>query len=118
MNFLTETIWVMIHYGNFTLASGFIIATALSVGASRLNRLTLRIILLALGGLVLWAGLFMAADSGYRLWQNIPHPPEEAFSDTGPIFFLLAGWLPSALFILAVFWISSRLLPRPLEPSL
>ena len=59
--------------------------------------------LLLVGVFGTWAGLFLASDHGYRVWQGGPNPPDEAFADTAPIGFLLAGWIPSGIFVGLVF---------------
>ena len=91
MNFLAETIWVMCTYGAWHLAWGLAISSMIVIWASRRMRLSLRMTLLVAATLALWIAMFIAADSGYRAWQGIPNPPDEAFSDTGPIFFLSAA---------------------------
>ena len=107
----------MCAYGVSYLASGMAIALVVVIGASRCVRLRFRLPLLFVAALALWTAMFIAADMGYRAWQSIPDPPEEAYSDTGPIFFLVAGWLPGAaiayLLLLICWWI----LPlRPIPP--
>ena len=99
-NFLTETIRVMFSYGILYILCGLMISSAMAIGASRFRKRNDRVILGIAATLVLWIAMFLAADSGYRAWQGIPNPPEEAFSDTGPVLFLIGGWLPSLVFVM------------------
>ena len=62
--------------------------------------------LLLVGIFCTWAGLFLASDHGYRVWQRGPNPPDEAFADTAPIGFLLAGWIPGGIFVGLVFGVA------------
>ncbi len=39
--------------------------------------------LLGTAVLILWIGLILGAKQAVVLWQGIPEPPQEAFSDTG-----------------------------------
>ena len=64
--------------------------------------LWVQLVAVALGILLLWAGLFFGAELGYRSWQSMPDPPDEAFADTAPIGFFLAGWLPAG--VLTIGW--------------
>ena len=109
-HFLFKTYWVMFTYGLSYLAIGLCIATVLVVLASRCSKLSFRLPILFMAVVVLWGSMFIAADAGYREWQSIPNAPAEAFSDTGPIFFLVAGWLPGAaiayLMLRMCWWIS------------
>ena len=106
-NFLLETVWVMCAYGTRYLAGGIAISSVMVIGASRCVRLRFRLPILFAAVLVLWIAMFIAADSGYRAWQGIPNVPKEAYSDTGPIFFLVAGWVPGtaiAYLLLRICW--------------
>lgn len=60
-------------------------------------------ILLVVGVLAFWAGVFIGSDLGYRAWQTMPNPPEEAFSDASALGALVFGWLPGGIFCLAIF---------------
>lgn len=65
-----------------------------------LNRfLLVRILMLFVGILSVWAGLFLASDKFYRVWQASPNASSEAQADTGPIGALLAGWVPGTVFV-------------------
>lgn len=97
--FLTETAWVQCNYGWQPLACGSAISLVLVAWASRRIRPGVRIAALAAAVLVLWIALFVSAEVGYSAWQGIPDPPDEAFSDTGPIFMLIMGWFPSVIIL-------------------
>lgn len=71
----------------------------------------MRMVLLVVAILILWVSMFLAADSGYRAWQRSPNPPQAAFADTGPIFFLLAGWIPGSGIVCALFLLSRLIWP-------
>lgn len=60
-------------------------------------------VLLSVGVLVFWSALFFASDRGYRAWQSMPNPPDEAFSDASVVGALVAGWLPGSVFCFVVF---------------
>ena len=47
--------------------------------------------------------MFFGSDMGYRAWQEMPDPPDEAFSDASVLGALIFGWLPAGLFCLMVF---------------
>jgi len=94
-HFLAETIWVLCTYGIRYFAWGLAISFLILIVGSGCGRRILRLAFLAVAVFVLWIAMFVGAEVGYSAWQGIPNPPDEAFSDTGPIFFLLAGWLPS-----------------------
>ena len=99
-HFLLEAIWVLFTYGWLSLTCGLAISTVMVIwGSCRVHRRS-RMAVLAAAILVLWIALFIGVDSGYRAWQSLPNPPEEAFSDTGgPFSFLFAGWLPSLILL-------------------
>ena len=59
--------------------------------------------LFVVGVMSLWAALFFGADLGYRAWQAMPNPPEEAFSDASVVGALVFGWFPSGIFWLFIF---------------
>jgi hypothetical protein len=44
-------------------------------------------------------GYFMGIERGYFIWQSLPNPPEEAFSDTHAAAGLFLGWLASLVFL-------------------
>ena len=94
-HFLAETIWVISTYGIRILAWGLAISFLILIFSSGFARRILRLAFLAVAVFVLWVAMWVSAEYGYNAWQSIPNPPNEAFSDTGPIFFLLVGWLPS-----------------------
>lgn len=96
MNFLQETVWILSTYGAFYSACGLAISFAMVVWGSLRARRVPRMVTLAAAILVLWIAMIVGVESGYYAWQSTPHPPDEAFSDTGgPFFVLFLGWLPS-----------------------
>jgi|GEM_PF-3050166 len=99
-HFLLEAIWVLFAYGWPSLACGLTLSSVMVIWGSRREYRRSRMAVLAAATLVLWIALFVGVDSGYRAWQSIPNPPEEAFSDTGgPFSFLFAGWFPSLILL-------------------
>ena len=118
MNFLQETVWVILTHGPVYLVCGLALSFAIIFGASRCVKLRLRLPILFSAILVLWIAMFVAADSGYRVWQQIPNPPEEAFSDTGPFVFLFLGWLPGSVIASALLLLCCRIFPLPPSRSL
>ena len=57
-----------------------------------------RMAVLAAAILILRIAMFVGVDSGYRAWQSIPNPPEEALSDTGgPLLILFLERLPGVI---------------------
>lgn len=96
MNLLQETAWILCTYGALYSACGLAISFAMVVWGSLRARRVPRMVTLAAAILVLWITMIVGVESGYYVWQSTPHPPDEAFSDTGgPFFVLLLGWLPS-----------------------
>lgn len=74
-----------------------------AVSAARNRSWFGRIPLLLMGTLCVWAGLFLASEKYFRVWQASADAPDEAFADTGPMGALLAGWVPGGLLVGAVF---------------
>lgn len=74
-----------------------------AVSAARNRSWFGRIPLLLTGTLCVWAGLFLASEKYFRVWQASPNSPDEAYADTAPLGALLAGWIPGGLFVGAVF---------------
>jgi hypothetical protein len=95
-HFLVETTWVLCTYGIKYFVCGLAISFLILIFGSSRARLVPQLAFLMAAVLVLWVAMFVGAEVGYSAWQGIPNPPNEAFSDTGPIFFLLAGWLPGS----------------------
>lgn len=94
------------------LAAGLAIGIVASVLAGRNRSLVAVAFLLLAGTLAIWIGLFMAVDDGYRSWQRMPDPPDEAFSDgPAPIAAFLLGWVPAGTATALVF-MAARLLSR------
>ncbi len=55
------------------------------------------------GHRVLLAGLFLGTAQYYQVWQSIPNPPVEAYTDSGPLFILVLGWIPATVVELMLF---------------
>ena len=88
----------------FTVAGVGLLAGITTAVLAGWNRWWLgQVPLLLVGILCSWVGLFLGSDHGYRVWQSGPNPPDEAFADTAPIGFLLAGWVPGGVFVGVVF---------------
>lgn len=83
--------------------TGCLIATVASCFAGRLSGCFAPLLLLVGGILSFWAGLFFGSDMGYRAWQSMPDPPEEAFSDASVLGALIFGWVPGVIFCLTFF---------------
>lgn len=115
-HFLVETIWVICTYGGRILAWGLAISFLILIVGSGCARRILRLAFLAVAVFVLWVAMWVSAEYGYNAWQSIPDRTDEAFSDTGPIFFLLAGWLPS-LAILGSAYLMLRLCWQACTPK-
>ena len=76
--------------------------------------------LVAFSILMLWAGLFLGMELGYRAWQAMPDPPDEAFADIAPVGALVFGWVPSGMFcgfVFAIVRIMSLKMRSPVEPN-
>lgn len=94
---------------------GCVIAAIASVVAARRSSVLASFVLLAVGVIVFWASLFIGSDLGFRAWQAIPNPPDEAFSDAAPVGALLFGWFPGGIFcgtVFAVTWFMKRMFAR------
>ncbi|MEM9411602.1 MAG: hypothetical protein AAGA30_10840 [Planctomycetota bacterium] len=117
-HFLIETTWVMINYGMAYLVGGICVTAILAIWASCCSKRLVRLPILGAAVLAIWVAMFLAADSGYRSWQSSANAPEEAFSDTGPIFFLVAGWLPSAVIAYSIFRFCWWIMPQKSQSGL
>jgi len=97
--------------------AGAFLALILSLVAGWRRGCIVPLICLPLAVLSFWSGLFLGAEIGYRQWQSIPNPPDEAFADTAPLGALLAGWLPGSIFCGFVFGLTrlvyTLVSPRP-----
>ena len=92
------------HVALATCLAVGVIAALLAAGFAAWNRSWWgRIPLLFVGALSGWAGLFLGSEMYYRVWQMMPHPPEEAYADTAPFGVLLGGWFPGGLFVAVAF---------------
>ncbi|MCH2145471.1 MAG: hypothetical protein MK082_10060 [Phycisphaerales bacterium] len=77
--------------------SALVAMLLLVVVAIRWFPLWLQMITLLFCTFILWVGLFLGSDIGYRNWQNMEDPPDEAFTDTAPMVYLVAGWFPAGV---------------------
>jgi hypothetical protein len=82
---------------------GCSIAATASFFAGRLSGCVWPAVLLIAGVLAFWAAVFIGSDLGYRAWQSMPDPPDEAFSDASAVGALVLGWLPGGIFCLTIF---------------
>ncbi|MCA9195027.1 MAG: hypothetical protein KDB03_24815 [Planctomycetales bacterium] len=82
---------------------GILIAGGLSLLAGMRSGCLIPGILLVGGTLSLWAALFLGSDMGYRAWQKMPDPPDEAFSDASVLGAFVMGWFPASIFCIIVF---------------
>ena len=65
--------------------------------------LWVQLITVLLGIAIVWGGLFIGSELGFRNWQAMPNAPDEAYADTAPLGMLIAGWLPAGYFT-AAWW--------------
>ena len=97
------------------LGVGFGIALLACILAT-VNRSWLgRIPLLLVGILALWAGLLLGSDLYFRVWQAMPNPPDQAYSDSGPSLLVIAGWIPGTIGVSLLFlpcWLVIGLIRR------
>lgn len=103
---VTKTVWYMFRYGDPKyMACGIAISALIAFWASRRMRLRFRVVLLAASILPLWVAMYLAAKSGYRM--------PSTGGDTGPIFFVVAGWLPSWGIVYLLLRLFQRIFPSP-----
>lgn len=76
-----------------------LVSLAPVLGATFVENKAARSVLLLSSVLLIWGGLFIASDVGYRAWQSIPDPPREAFNDAAPSGILIIGWIPAAILV-------------------
>jgi hypothetical protein len=82
---------------------GCSIAAIASFFAGRLSGCVWPGLLLLTGILAFWSAVFIGSDLGYRAWQSMPDPPEEAFNDASALGALVLGWFPAGIFCLTIF---------------
>ncbi|MCA9135277.1 MAG: hypothetical protein KDB00_00925 [Planctomycetales bacterium] len=82
---------------------GLLIAGVLSLVAGTRSGCLVPGLLVVSGVVVFWVALFAGSDMGYRAWQSMPDPPDEAFSDASAMGALVLGWFPGLVLCLAVF---------------
>ena len=95
------TAYDQVFYPIFGLACA--IAFIASFFAARKSGCVVPAALLVVGMVAFWAGLLIGIAKGYRAWQSIPKPPDEAFYDGEKVWALFFGWLPGAVFCGSVF---------------
>lgn len=88
------------------LLLGCLIAGTLSLAAGTRSGCLVPGLLVLIGVIVVWAALFFGSDMGYRAWQSMPDPPDEAFSDASVLGALVLGWLPGLVFCSSVFGVA------------
>ena len=108
-HFLLETIWILCSYGAGYSLGSLLIALLLVAWGSGRKRVGVRMALLGTAVLILWIGLILVAKQARVLWQGIPEPPQEAFSDTGePFVVLFMGWFPALVLLGGVHFLLCR----------
>ena len=113
-----KTVWVMFRFGDPRyMAWGMAVSSLIAFWASRRMRRSFHVALIVAAILPLWYAMLMAADSGYQNWQGSANAPAEAYADTGPIFFLIAGWFPGWGIVYLLVLLFQRIVPRsPVSP--
>lgn len=91
------------------ISLGCLVAGIASILAGRSSRLSRVIPLLALGVISWWIALFLGSELGYRAWQSMPDPPQQAFNDASAAGALFVGWIPATLYCMSIFGITRRL---------
>ncbi len=67
-------------------------------------RLLYRIPLYLVTILMNWFAIFFGVHMGYGAWQNMPNPPDEAFSDGAKLMAaLIGGWMPGTVLFFAIY---------------
>ncbi len=103
---VTKTVWYMFRYGDPKyMAWGMAISALIALWASRRMRRSFHVALIVAAILPLWYAMLMAADSGYRNCGDT--------ADTGPIFFLVAGWVPGWGIVFLLMVLFQRIFPSP-----
>lgn len=82
---------------------GCFVAAIASIFAGRTSGCVVPGVLLCVGILAVWIGVFLGTELGYRAWQSMPDAPAEAFNDTSAVGALLLGWFPGLVFCMMVF---------------
>ena len=108
--FLTEDMWVLDNFASDLLVIGLLISCVVVAIFSRSQNPFVRYIGLGISTIILWGFLFAGVDYGYREWQGIDNPPDDAFSDTGgPFAFLFLGWMPALCILYPFLWLLGKL---------
>ena len=95
----------MFRYGELKdIAPGFAISTLIALWASRRMRPSFRVALIAAAIPSLWSAMYITARAAHRPVLG---------ADTGPIFFLAAGWIPSWGIVYLLVLLFQRIFPSP-----
>ena len=86
--------------------SGLTVAFITSTAAAWGRSFTLPLLLLPIGIIAFWGTAFLGSDLGFRAWQSIPNPPDEAYSDAAPAGLMILGWIPGGMFCFVVFGVN------------
>ena len=100
---------------NSLAATGLLVSLVSGVLAAINRSWWGRVPIFLVGILGVWFGLFLGSEKYFRVWQTIPNPPDEAFSDSGPMVFLFAGWVPGVVVMGILFppcWLVAALIRR------
>ncbi len=77
--------------------AGLVFALGTSLWAMR-KRGVSSVLLFLLGAFVLWMALWLGSELGYRAWQAMDDPPDEAFADPEPAGYLFMGWILAGIY--------------------
>lgn len=99
--------------------TGVLISGLLAFFGGRFRGFVIPIVFLVAAIIPFWVALFLGSELGYRNWQAMENPPDEAFADTMPLGALLFGWMPASIFSFFVLGVSVaiRFLQRKLFPK-
>ncbi len=86
--------------------SGLTVAFITSTAAAWSRGFIPPLLLLPIGVIAFWGTAFLGSDLGFRAWQSIPNPPDEAYSDAAPAGLMILGWIPGGMFCLFVFGVN------------
>ena len=102
---VTTVVWHMFRYGDpKCMALGLAISTLIAFWASRRMRRSFRVMLIAAAIPSLWSAMYITASAAHRPVRG---------ADTGPIFFLVAGWVHSWGIVFLLMVLFQRIFPIP-----
>jgi hypothetical protein len=106
---VTTVVIHMFRYGDFNdMAPGLAISALIAFWASRRMRRSFRVMLIAAAIPSLWSAMYITACAAHRTVRG---------ADTGPIFFLVAGWVPSWGIVYLLMLLFQRIFPsKPVPP--